>query len=217
MARISSIEPQKRDPGRVNIHLDGDYAFSLAGIVAARLKVGQELAPDGAAALQAEDALEDAHQHALRFLSVRTRSESEIRQYLRKRKVADDVLEQTLIRLRSSRLADDGQFAQAWVENRNTFRPRGQRALAWELQRKGVSAPIAQAALASVDEPALAYQAASKRARQLANLPWEEFRSKLSGFLARRGFPYSAIAPVVSRIWNETHSNQITSDDEVIS
>jgi len=217
MARISSIEPQKRDPDRVNIHLDGDYAFALAGVVAARLRVGQELAPGSVAALQAEDAREDAYQRSLRFLSIRTRSESEIRQYLRKHKVADDILEQTLVRLRSNRLADDGQFARAWVENRNTFRPRGQRALAWELQRKGVSAPVAQAALATVDEPALAYQAASKRARQMGDLPWEEFRRKLSGFLARRGFPYSAIAPVVSRIWNETHSTQNKSDDEVIT
>jgi regulatory protein len=217
MARISTIEPQKREPDRVNIHLDGEYAFSVAANVAAGLRVGQELGPQDRLLLQAEDAREGAYQQALRFLSYRARSEAEIRQYLLRRKVATDVLEQTLQRLRANHLADDGQFARAWVENRNAFRPRGQRALAWELQRKGISPPAAAAALVDLDEPALAYQAGSKRARQMGALPWVEFRKKLSGFLARRGFPYSAIAPIVSRLWNETHSAQTNSDDEVTS
>ena len=32
MARISAIETQERDRARVNVHLDGQYAFSVAGI-----------------------------------------------------------------------------------------------------------------------------------------------------------------------------------------
>ena len=46
MARITAIEPQKRDPDRVNIHLEGEYAFSLARIVAAWLQVGQDLSEE---------------------------------------------------------------------------------------------------------------------------------------------------------------------------
>ena len=39
-------------------------------------------------------------------------------------------------------------------------------------------------------------------------LEWNEFRKKLSEFLARRGFSYSVIAPVVTRIWNEAHTDE---------
>ncbi len=217
MAKITAIESQKRDPNRVNIHLDGEYAFSLSRIVAAWLKVGQELSEEKLYSLKAEDARERALQQAMLFLSYRARSESEIRQNLRKHEIPDDIIEQTLERLRENRLADDNQFARAWVENRNTFRPRSRRALTMELRQKGVTEDAAQSALADVNEEALAYSAGLKRARRLEVLEWNEFRKKLSEFLARRGFPYSVIAPVVSRIWNETHTDQHTFDDEEIA
>ena len=216
MPKITALQPQKRDPQRVNIHLDGEYAFSLARIVAVWLKVGQELSDEKIASLQTEDARERAYQQALLFLSYRARSESEIRQNLRKHEIPEDVIEQTLDRLRENQLANDDKFARAWVENRNTFRPRSRRALSVELRQKGISDEAAQSALAGLDEEALAYEAGLKKAHRLQVLEWSEFRKKLSEFLARRGFPYSVIAPTVSRIWNETHTEQNTIDNEEI-
>ncbi len=216
MTRITALVSQKRDPNRVNIYLDGEYAFELARVVAAWLKVGQELDGEKIVSLQAEDARERAYQQALLFLSYRARSESEIRQNLRKHDIPEEVIAHTLERLREGRLADDGQFARAWVENRNTFRPRSQRALKLELRQKGLSEQAVQSALAGLDEEALAYEAGLKKARRLPAAEWSEFRRKLSEFLARRGFPYSVIASVVSRLWNETHAEQHTLDNEEI-
>jgi regulatory protein len=208
MAKITAIKPQKREPNRVNIHLDGSYAFGLTRLTAAWLKVGQELSEDKIASLQADDDRERAYQQAMLFLSYRARSESEIRQNLSKHEFPEAVIEQTLERLRENRLADDQQFARAWVENRNTFRPRSRRALQMELRQKGISNKAAQSALEGLDEEILAYEAGLKKARRLQSEDWNEFRKKLSEQLARRGFPYSVIAPVVSRIWNETHAEQ---------
>ncbi len=217
MAQITAIEPQKRDPDRVNVHLDGEYAFSLARIVAAWLQVGQDLSGEKIAALQAGDAQERAYQQALLFLSYRARSTSEIRQNLRKHDIPADAIEHTIERLKAERLADDDQFARAWVENRSTFRPRSRRALALELRQKGVPDESVQSALTDIDEEALAYEAAHKRSRRLESLEWNDFRTKLSEFLARRGFSYSVVAPVVSRLWNETHVQHHSSDDEEIA
>ena len=214
MATITAIEPQKRDPNRVNIHLDGNYAFGLSRITAAWLKVGQELSEDKIASLQAEDSRELAYQQALLFLSYRARSESEIRQNLSKHEIPSDVIEQTLERLSENRLADDHQFARAWVENRNTFRPRSRRALQMELRQKGLSDETSQSALEGLDEEALAYEAGLKKARRLQSEEWSGFRKKLSEHLARRGFPYSVIASVVSRIWKETHTEQQNDQEE---
>lgn len=216
MAKITAIEPQKRSPDRVNIHLDGEYAFSLARIVAAWLKVGHEINQDKIKSLQTEDARERAYQQATLFLSYRARSESEIRQNLRKHAIPESAIEQTLERLRTEQLANDEQFARAWVENRNTFRPRSRRALTLELRQKGLSDEVAQSALNNIDDEALAYEAGLKKARRLESLEWDEFRKKLSDFLARRGFSYSVLVPVVSRLWNETHAEKHLFDDEEI-
>ncbi len=217
MGKITALDVQKRDPNRVNVHLDGEYAFSLARIVAAWLQVGQELSAEKIAALQNEDDRERAYQQALLFLSYRARSTAEIRQNLRRHKLPPEIIEHTIERLRAEKLADDDQFAKAWVENRSTFRPRSRRALAVELRQKGIPDEAVRSALTGVDEDALAYEAALKRARRLEALEWNEFRTRLGEFLARRGFSYSVVAPVVSRTWDEIHkhdSKEKTDDEE---
>jgi regulatory protein len=216
MAKITAIEPHKRDPNRVHIYLDGNYAFDLSGILAAWLRVGTDLSADRISSLQADEVGEQAYQRALDFLSYRPRSEAEIRQYLQRRKVPETVLHQTLERLRSRRLADDGRFAQAWVENRSAFRPRGRRSLEWELHQKGVAPEAAQSALKDLDEADLAHRAGLKKAAHLGGAQWAEFRTKLTSFLARRGFPYAVIASAVNRLWGETRTGDNTSDNEDI-
>jgi regulatory protein len=208
MKKVTAIEVQKRSPNRVNVYLDGEFAFGLARIVAAWLRVGQELDEKKIEQLQAEDACERALQQAILFLSYRARSESEIRQNLRKHEIPEPVIDQTLDRLRQDGFANDNQFAKAWVENRSTFRPRSRRMLAMELRQKGLGDESVKTALESVDDEALAFEAAQKRAARYKDLEWNEFRKKLSDFLARRGFSYSVTSTVVTRIWNEMHARE---------
>jgi regulatory protein len=206
--KVTAIEVQKRSPNRVNVYLDGEFAFGLARIVAAWLKVGQELEEKKIEELQAEDGRERALQQAILFLSYRARSESEIRRNLRKHEIPEPVIDQTLDRLRQDGFANDNQFAKAWVENRSSFRPRSRRMLALELRQKGLGDESVKTALESVDDEALAYEAAQKRAARYKNLEWNDFRKKLSDFLARRGFSYSVTSTVVTRIWNEAHARE---------
>ena len=219
MRKITAIQVQKRNPNRVNIHLDGEYAFGLARIVAAWLQVGQTLDEEKIAKIQAEDAREGAMQQALLFLGYRARSEKEIRQNLSKHEFPEAVIEETLERLRQNGFANDKQFADAWVENRSTFRPRGRRALTLELRQKGIDDSTIESVLEDIDEEALAYEAGLKKARKLRVQEWSDFRKKTSEFLARRGFSYSVIAPIVSRLWNEIHTDgeeQIIDNEEIL-
>lgn len=214
MKKITALEVQKKNPNRVNVHLDGEFAFGLARITAAWLKVGDILTDEKITQLQNEDAREKALQQALLFLSYRARSEKEIRQNLKKHEYPEDAIEYTMMRLRENRLANDTEFAQVWVENRNTFRPRSRRALTMELRQKGLDEETVKNAVANVDEEALAYESARKRAPRFKSLEWSEFRKKLSEYLARRGFPYSVVTSVVTRIWNETHTEETKYEDE---
>ena len=214
MKKITAMVVQKKNPNRVNIHLDGEFAFGLARIVAAWLRVGQELSEEKIEQLQAEDARERAFQQAMLFLSYRARSESEIRKNLYKHEIPEAVIEQTLERLRQAGLANDNQFASAWVENRSTFRPRSRRMMAMELKLKGLDEEAIRAAIETVDDEAAAYEAAQKKVPRFKPLEWNDFRRKLSEFLARRGFSYSTIAPVVTRIWNEMHADEQHYEEE---
>ncbi len=203
MPKITAIEPQKRNPQRVNIYLDGEFAFGLTRLIAAWLKVGDELSAEKIATLQEADTREQALQYALRLLSYRARTQAELRQRMQQHGWSEAIIEDTLERLRQNGLLDDANFAHAWVENRQTFRPRSARLLRQELRRKGLDEHVIQEALDEVDEEAAAYAAARPRARRLRSLDSRSFRQKLIAYLTRRGFSYEIANTVVRRLWEE--------------
>jgi len=218
MKKITAIQVQKKNPNRVNISLDDEFAFGLSRIVAAWLSVGQVLSDEKIAALQTQDAREVAYQKAMRFLGYRARSVREVRENLQKHEIPEAVIEEVLKRLQEANLLNDQEFAQAWVENRNTFRPRSRRALALELRHKGLDDEVVQDVLdKNVDENALALEAARKYLRKVQKLEWPDFRQKLGSFLGRRGFSYGVIAPVLQQVWSELHAggSQSINDEDV--
>ena len=145
---------------------------------------------------------------ALRFLAQRPRSEQEVRRRLRRAGVAEAAEDAVIVQLRQHALVDDGAFAQYWVEQRQTFRPRGARLLRAELRQHGIAAAAAEAAAETTEVSAAddAYRAAARRARQLAAADERAFKTRLAQFLARRGFDWQTISPVVDRLWREVRS-----------
>jgi len=211
---ITALTLQKRNHQRVSVFLDGEYAFGLARIVAAWLEVGQELSDEKIAQLRAEDAREVAYQRALRTIQYRPRSESEVRQLLRRYATPEETADEIIERLKQSGLIDDAGFAQTWVENRTDLRPRSRRALAYELSRRGVDAEVIEQSISGIDDDAMAYQAAQRPARKYKDLEWNDFRQKMYRFLAQRGFNYEASAQAIARVWQEIHGEQPISEEE---
>ncbi|HMN60669.1 MAG TPA: RecX family transcriptional regulator [Anaerolinea sp.] len=201
---ITALKAQKRNPERISVYLDGQYAFGLARIVAAWLAVGQSLSEAKIAQLRKQDALEKAYQSALHLLSYRQRSEQEIRRKLLEKGFDQEDCERVLERLKTAGLSGDSDFAQVWVENRQLFRPRSRRMLTAELRQKGVANDDIEQALTGLpDEEQLAYAAAMRSIRKWQGLDRDTFRKRLSGFLARKGFNYEAVSATIRKVWDE--------------
>ena len=197
---ITSMSFQKRNRDRVNVYLDGAFAFGLAAIRAAHLRVGQVLSDDDIVRLREQDDVERSYERALNFLSYRPRSEAEIRRNLRGKDVADEVIEDVVERLVRAGLVNDAEFARYWVDNRQEYRPRGVRALRHELRQKGVSDAAISDALVNVNEEAGARRVAKVGARRYEHLDASAFRRKLGAYLARRGFSYATIVPLIQEL-----------------
>jgi len=201
--KITRLQAQKKRKDRVNVYLDGEYAFGVQAAVALPLRVGQELDGDAVAALKRRDAFETAHDQALRFLSYRPRSCFEIDRYLQRKGTDPEVIAEVKSRLIRAGLLDDAAFARYWVENREAFRPRGAWGLRYELRQKGIADEVIAEALEGLDPEDSAYRAARGRARSMSHLDHRTFRERIGGFLRRRGFSYGVIRPVVERLWGE--------------
>ena len=202
---ITSIRAQQRNPQRVNIYLDGEFAFGLSRITAAWLKPGRKLSEAEIDKLVNEDDREVAFQQALHYLSFRARSENEVRQNLQKKGFSDPIIDETVERCKASAYVNDLDFAHQWIDNRSTFRPRSFKLLSMELRQKGLPDDTINKALEELSTPEeeLAYHAALKKVERYSSLDWQTFRNKMGSFLARRGFSYSVTAPVVKRCWDE--------------
>lgn len=208
MAKITALTRQKKNPDRINVFLDGEFAFGLAEITAVYLKIGQELSNADIARLQAADDIEKARETALRYIEYRPRSMAEVRKNLRDKSYDDAVIDQVINRLSDVGLLDDTKFAAYWVEQRETFKPRSQMALRQELLQKGVDRAIIDSAVDSVDETAAATQLAQKQANRYAHLDEDAFRKKMMGYLQRRGFSYGIIQEVTILVWEELSTEQ---------
>jgi regulatory protein len=205
---ITALQVQKKNKDRVNVYLDGRFAFGLAAIEAARLRRGQPLSDDEIAALQDRDETHKAHEAALGYLDYRPRSVDEIRRHLKKN-FEPDVRDEVVERLANVGLLDDRAFARYWLENRADLRPRGERALRQELRLKGVHDDVIAEALAEGhSEDEAAYRAAAAQARKVHAAVPVEFRRKVEAYLVRRGFSYDTARDAAARVWRELHDEE---------
>ncbi len=206
--KVTALKRQQKRRDRVNVFLDGEYSFGLQSALAAKLSIGQELSDQEIDALRRQDGAERAYARALHYLSFRPRSEREMQRHLQKKELDSETIETVLSRLRRAGLVDDLEFARYWVENRETFRPRGHWGLRAELRQKGVAAEIIDLALQDVDEETSAMRVAKRRVRRLAHLDERTFRRRLLGLLQRRGFGYEVSRRVTDCLWHQVETGQ---------
>ncbi len=214
MKTITSLKQQKRNPKRINVYLDEEFAFGLSRIVAAWLSVGQEIDEEKIIELQSNDDQEIAYQKALNYISYRPRSIKETRDRLIKYDFQEKVIDHVLSKLEEKQLLDDGNFAREWIENRSAFKARSSFALRRELFQKGISENIIENELKDLDDLELAYKAAEVKTHRFSQLEWEQYRKKLSAYLARRGFHYAISEEVCREMWDRQH-NQLSEQTTV--
>jgi len=206
MKSITSLRSGKRKKNRVNVFLDGRFAFSLQAevLVQEGLQVGQELSTNRIDALAKSDDFQRCMNVAIRYLSYRPRSKSEIRIKLQQRGFDSQSIESTLLKLRKQGLVDDMNFVQFWKDTRQSFSPRSQRLTKLELKQKGVDKDIIDRIVGDLDDNDSAYRAAVNKTRSLSLSDSQLFRRRLGEYLKRRGFDYQVINHTIERILQES-------------
>lgn len=214
---ITALKLQKRNKNRVNVYLDGRYSFSLTGHLAVPLRRGQVLSDKEIARLEEKDEFHRAYERAVKFIAYRPRSEAEVRRRMERQDVAPDLVERVVEKLEAVSLINDSEFAQLWVENRETFRPRSRRMLRYELRQKGLDEETIAQALEQVNEKEDAHRLALQRAQRLSHLDKATFHQRLVGYLTRRGYSYELAHRVVREAWQslaESDDNNRESENE---
>ncbi len=147
---------------------------------------------------------------ALRYLAHRSRTEAELQRRLR-REFDEPIVHAVVGELTESGLIDDAAFAGAWVEARNSRKPRSASAVRMELLSKGVGREVAEEAVSGLDDEGSAYRAARLAGRRYASLPEEAFKRRMWGFLRRRGYGTSVTRRAIERLSREASGDDAQS------
>jgi regulatory protein len=114
--------------------------------------------------------------------------------------VPDSIATRMLDRFEELGLVNDEEFARMWVQSRQRSRGLAPRVLAMELKRKGIADDIVRDVLADLDpesERAAAHRLVQKKLRSMAGLDDTTRIRRLTGMLARKGYPPQVAFDVV--------------------
>ena len=195
--RITNLTSQKKDENRVNIFIDGKFAFSLSlqEVLDEKIKVGLELDEHDVAKLKKISSDGKLKMRMIEWLALRPRSERELKDYLRK-KAVDEELQITLISTAQKyNWQNDKTFTKWWIEQR-TRKKRSKTFIVSELRSKGIASDIIDASFinSSFSELEQLKELIAKK-RTLAKFTDDK---KLTEYLMRQGFRYSDIVEALA-------------------
>jgi regulatory protein len=200
MPKITAIKSQKSKK-RVNIYLDDKFGFGLdlENFVKLGLRVEQELTEEEIKTIIKKAEYQKTSDKLLMFATLRPRSEKEIKTWFYKKQVPESIQSQLIDKLIKLELLNDEAFAKWWVEQRQSFKPKGKSALKAELISKGINRTIIDKVLSSsdLDEKGQARQLVEKKLYRWQGLPELERKKKISDFLLRKGYSWEVIKGIL--------------------
>ena len=206
---ITALEAQKRYADRINVFLDGEFAFGVSRFVGAWLSVGQKIDEIKSRSLISADEKERALQYALRFIGYKQRTEAEVIKKLEHLEFPSEIINNIMNELKEKRYVDDKEFASQWIESRGESKPRSKRYFQFELRKKGIPGEIIDVALENApDDLVSAIRLGKTYLIRYSAINDDEFRKKMTGVFSRRAFPYSIVKDALDellRIRKEEH------------
>ena len=130
-----------------------------------------------------------------RYLSIRNRSEKEVRDYLAKKQASEEIIAHIIQLLKKQKFLDDVAFARSWILSRSRLKPKGTHVLKMELVQKGIAKETITTVLEEVagevpDQLTQAKKIIEKRMERLKGASRQEIFTRVGGFLTRRGFDW---------------------------
>lgn len=151
------------------------------------------------------ESFDKARDYAFFLLKFRLRSEDEIIQRLRKKKIPEDTIKEVTSFLREKRFVDDNNFAQAWLNSR-LKRPLGLRRIRQELSQKGIAKGVVETEIAKVkdySETEVVSDLARERLNKLKGIELVKAKRRLYGYLIRRGFSPEVVIDVLNQLCSQ--------------
>jgi regulatory protein len=202
MAIITKISVQKHNKDRYSIFTDNgsgeEYAFSVDEdvLIKYQLKKGMDLDDLSVTEMLYQDDIRKAYNTAINYLAHRMRSEGEVRDYLKKKEIAEPVIHEVVHKLQQFKFLNDEEFAAAFVRTQLNTTDKGAEVIKRELKEKGISQDIISRIIDEVssdDQLEKAIKLSEKYALKNRKDSSRILKQKIEQMLQRKGYSFAII------------------------
>jgi len=151
------------------------------------------------------DSLDKYYVSVIRILTLRPRSEKEIREYLVRKKASQEIITAVIAKVQGHNFQSDLEFARWWVQSRTRYKAKSDLIITMELRQKGISDDLIKSALLEKTDDHLTDEekikiVLQKYFKKVESLPKYEQYRRMSAYLSQKGFNYDAIRRAIDDI-----------------
>lgn len=156
------------------------------------------------------DNYEIFYKKSLNFLSFRPRSEKELRDYLKKKKCDELIIQRIVENFKEHKFINDEEFAKWFIEQRTIIKPKAARIIKMELKQKGIDKDLIEVLLENGKDSDFdkAKKLAEKRMPRYSRITEKrKVYEKLGRFLASKGFEWDTVKEVIDQVFNKEYND----------
>lgn len=209
MPIITKITSQQKLTDRYNIFIDDGkgekYGFSVDEdvLIKYQLKKGMELDDFTVTEIFYQDDIRKAYSQAVQYLATRMRSETEVRKYLHKKEVEEQIVNEVIHKLYQYKFLDDQEFSVAYVRTQMNTTDKGVVVISQELKEKGIAEQLIEAAMLEYPYEKQLEKACGLAEKFLQKKSHESLKAskqKLEQMLIRKGYPFGLITEALGLV-----------------
>jgi regulatory protein len=211
--KISKIENQKKNNERVNIYIDGEYAFSCSLEVVINNKLATGISVDS---LQLSSIIEEDNYikckgYAFRVIERGLKSEKEMLNKLKDKGFDSKTCDRVINLLKEYEYIDDRKLSNAYISQK--LKSEGSNKIKSFLYRKGIPESIIKEKISGINEDMeekTAFDLAVKKYKILLNAETDNKKlyKKIGDYLIRKGYSYEISKRVLNRIFKEAYGGE---------
>lgn len=197
--KITSVERNRKNRDRLSVYIDGRFAFTISENNFLSLNLYEDLELSEETISYIKDTLNflEAKAKAIRFLSIKLRTEKEVRDKLHETGYDYECAEKVVNELKAIGYINNKLYAQKYIYDRNKLKPLSRKMMKRELLLKGISEDIADEVLQDwkVDDFTVAKNLLKRKFGKY-DMNDDKIRRKAQSFLIYRGFSTDTIKEV---------------------
>lgn len=200
---ISKLEECRKNKERINVSIDGEFAFACYKEVAVErgVAVGKEFSQTDIEKIKYADGEMYAIKTAMSYVAARQRTKKDIERKLKDRDIAAEHIEKAVSMLEEYGYVCDEEYAEVYARELAERYPR--RMVRQKLMQKGIESSLAEQAVKNINDMPLLARLYERYEERYADEEQPKRGQKIVRALMQKGFSYGDIQSVMENGYYE--------------